>query len=150
MPGELLKLAETNGIVVEYWNFKPPLQGVYWAHPGLPPVIGLSSALCANRIKLRCVLAEELGHHFTTVGQYIPQGPVEYFNYGKRLEISFAEARALRWAAQYLIPLDALIRELKSGLRDRELAECFEVTLDLMRFRLQLGDLLPENSRWHF
>ncbi len=78
MPFSLLKFADEQGIIVEYWDFEPPLEAVYWSAPGVPPVIGLSRALFSNRAHFRCVLAEELGHHFTSVGSAIPQACREY------------------------------------------------------------------------
>jgi Zn-dependent peptidase ImmA (M78 family) len=143
MPFSLLKMANEHGIAIEYWDFQPPLEAVYWTAPGMPPVIGLSRALFSNRAHFRCVLAEELGHHFTSVGQAIPQTS---FHYRDRLNVSRAEYRALRWAAQHLIPLDELRKAIIEGVRERwELAEHFDVTEDMIDFRLQLPDVM---NRW--
>ncbi len=69
MPSELLSLAEQAGIKIEWWDFSPPLEAIYWHKPGLPPIIGLSNSLkqCSPAY-LRCILAEEIGHHFTAAG----------------------------------------------------------------------------------
>lgn len=141
MPMELFRLAEREGIIIEWWNFEPPLEAVYWAVPGMPPVIGLANSLdYAPRAYFRCVLAEEMGHHFTTVGCRIPR---TYFHYRDRMEVSRAEYRALRWAAQWLIPLGKLAQAFKWGIVEVwELAEYFDVTEDMVRFRLSLPDML--------
>lgn len=141
MSMELFQLAEREGIIIEWWNFVPPLEAVYWAVPGMPPVIGLANSLdYAPRVYIRCVLAEELGHHFTTVGNRIPR---TYFHYRDRMEVSRAEHLALRWAALWLMPLDKLVRAFREGIFDAwELAEYFDVTEDMVRFRLNLPDIL--------
>lgn len=140
MPFTLLKLADAYGIKVEHWDFQPPLEAVYWSSPGLPPVIGLSTSLFESRPYFRCVLAEELGHHFTTAGAAVPK---TFYRYRDRLGVSRAEYRAMRWAARWLIPVDKLGKALKQGIVETwELAECFDVTEDMVRFRMRLPDML--------
>ena len=92
MPLELVKYAEANGIRVEYWDFAPPLEAVYWSVPeqGIPPVIGLSRSLFSNRAHFRTVLAEELGHHFTSARDGLPK---TFFHYRDRLEVKREEYR---------------------------------------------------------
>ncbi|MGE5585799.1 MAG: ImmA/IrrE family metallo-endopeptidase [Bacillota bacterium] len=134
MPYSLISLAYEEGIKVEYWDFEPPLEGVYWRKPGLPPVIGISRRLFDNRRHFRSVLAEELGHHFTTVGCYVPE---VWLHYADRLNAGRAEYRAARWAAAYLIPADKLCETLSRGTTDVwELADRFEVDEPLVRLRL--------------
>jgi len=143
MPFSLLKMADDYGIKVEYWDFRPPLEAVYWSFPGIPPVIGLANSLFESRPHFRCVLAEELGHHFTTAGVAIPK---TYFHYRDRLEVSRAEYRAMRWAALHLVPLDKLQQAVRWGVCERwELAEYFDVTEGLVDFRLRLPDV---RGRW--
>lgn len=133
---QMLELSSSEGIVVEYFDFSSPLNGLYWASPLLYPVIILSSNLKNDHRQLRCVLAEELGHHFTTVGQCIPK---QFYNYGTRLATSKAEYKALRWAANYLIPEDHLLDVISSGLYEPwELAEHFNVTEKFAAFRLRV------------
>lgn len=136
MPFEMLKIAQAEGIKVEYWDFEPPLDGIYAAGPSIPPVIGVSNRLFECSPRFRCVLAEELGHHYTTTINAIPQ---TFFHYRDRLEVSRAEYRALRWAAEYLIPKDRLESVIKNGVVHRwELAELFNVTEEMVDFRLGL------------
>jgi hypothetical protein len=140
MPVKLFKLAERQGIDIQWWDFKPPLEAVYWAKSGLPPIIGLSNSLKqSSSAYLRCVLAEEIGHHFTTSGNSVPR---TFFHYRDRLEISKAEYRALKWAAQYLMPRGKLLRVIKNGMAEKwELAEWFNVTEEMVDFRLKLPDV---------
>ncbi|WP_084665654.1 ImmA/IrrE family metallo-endopeptidase [Thermanaeromonas toyohensis] len=142
MPMKLFALAEKEGIKIEWWDFKPPLEAVYWYRPGLPPIIGLSHTLqSAPRSYFRCVLAEEIGHFYTTIGAiHIPRTLPRYH---QRTNIGIYEYRARRWAAEHLIPLPDLIRAFKEGVTYRwELAEYFDVTEEMVDFRLRLPDLV--------
>lgn len=137
MPLGLVKYAEANGIRVEYWDFAPPLEAVYWSAPGLgiPPVIGLSRSLFSCRAHFRTVLAEELGHHFISARNGLPK---TFFHYRDRLEVRREEQRALQWAARFLIPTNKLREAVKRGIKECwELAEYFGVDEELVRFRLR-------------
>lgn len=134
---EIYSLIEKEGILIEWWNFNPPLEAIYWAHPNLPPIIGLSHQLSGKPIAyLKCVLAEELGHHYTTVGYKLPK---TFFHYQDRIEISRTEYKALKWAANFLIPKKELVCALKKGIKTIwDLADYFEVTEEMINFRLKL------------
>ena len=138
MPLNLISFAEANGVRVEYWDFAPPLVAVYWSAPRLeiPPVIGLSRSLFSSRAHFRTVLAEELGHHFTSTHDGLPK---TFFHYRDRLEVCREEYRALSWAARFLMPTDKLREAVRKGVKESwELAEYFEVDEDLVRFRSRL------------
>jgi len=138
MPFDMMKLAHNEGIRVEYWDFRSPIEGLYVVSPGHPPIIGISNKLFENGPKFRCVLAEELGHHFTTVGEVLPK---KYFHYRDRLYVSQAEYRALKWAAKYLMPGKEVQKVVKRGCRQTwELAEYFNVTKEMVVFRIGLPD----------
>jgi hypothetical protein len=146
MPLELIRFAEECGIIVEFWDFKPPLEAVYRVMPGFPPVIGLSNSLLDRRGRayFRCVFAEELGHHFTTAGNAIP---VTYFHYADRLAVSKAEYLAQKWAALFLMPLDDVVYAVRHGIREVwDFAEYFDVTEDMVRFRMKLPDMLNKRG----
>ena len=67
-----------------------------------------------------CVLAEELGHHYTTVGNILDQSNAE-----NRKQ----ERRARLWAYQKAFDLIDLVSAYKHGCRNRyEIAEYLEVT----------------------
>jgi Zn-dependent peptidase ImmA (M78 family) len=138
---DLIRFAEECGIIVEFWDFKPPLEAVYRAAPGFPSVIGISNSLLQRRGRayFRCVFAEELGHHFTTAGIVIP---VTYFHYADRLAVSKAEYLAQKWAALFLMPSDDVIQAIRSNICEVwNLAEYFDVTEDMVQFRMTLPDI---------
>jgi Zn-dependent peptidase ImmA (M78 family) len=132
----MLDLAEREHIKIDYYSFENPLKGIYYVEEGMPPVIGLDYSLKNNLPLLRSVMAEELGHHFTSVGNCIPR---EFYNYSARQYINKAEYKALRWAANYLIP-DSLLLDAFHDCIDTaaELAEHFMVTPEIVNLRLKL------------
>ena len=71
-------------------------------------------------IQKACVLAEELGHHYTTVGNILDQSKAE-----NRKQ----ERRARLWAYKRAFDLVDLVSAYKHGCRNRyEIAEYLEVT----------------------
>ena len=67
-----------------------------------------------------CILAEELGHHFTTHGNIIDQSDIKNIK---------QELRARAWAYEKLVGIVNLINAYKAGVKGRyELAEFSGVT----------------------
>lgn len=90
---------------------------------------GYKGRIYKNRVAIRrslsttekaCVLAEELGHHYTTVGNILDQTDA-----GNRKQ----ERRARLWAYRKAFDLVDLVSAYKHGCRNRyEIAEYLEVT----------------------
>ncbi len=133
----MLALAEERFIKVHYSNnLGNGIDGIYIEERGIPPIIGINKRILSNTRYTRCVFAEELGHHFTTVGDHVPK---EFYCYAQRVVIDREEYKAMRWATNYLIPENDLLDCLRDGLYEIwELAEHFRVTDDFMRFRIKL------------
>jgi Zn-dependent peptidase ImmA (M78 family) len=137
MPAALWAIAEEEGVIIEHWDFSPPLEGVYYVWPNMPPIIGISNQLSDCSAHYRCVLAEELGHHFTTADCHIPR---TFFSYRDRLEISKIEYKALRWAALFLMPRQKIDRAINSGCVELwEFARYLNVTEKMFEFRMRLA-----------
>lgn len=135
MPFQLLQLAERERIIVEYWDFKEPLEAIYWNQNGQAS-IGLSKTVLHNRAHHRTLLAEELGHHFTGSGDRIIRVNSSYKDI---IEIGQQEYRALKWAAQFIMPVIELEKAFAKGLRHCwELADYFTVDESLVRLRMML------------
>jgi len=135
----MYSIAEQQEIEIEWWDFVPPILGVYWAPSDLPPVIFLDKSLETQTRLLRCVMAEELGHHYTLDRDCLCR---TYFNYRDRLAVSRAEYRAWKWAAMHLMPLDRMGQAIRDGITEKwELAEYFEVTEEMVRFRIEMPDV---------
>lgn len=81
-------------------------------------VIWVNSYL--NEIEKACVLAEEIGHSKTTVGNILDQ---------KKPTNRKQEIKARRWAHKKIIPLQRLVDAHNEGIHNKyELAEHLEVT----------------------
>jgi hypothetical protein len=106
MPYLLFQLAEDNDIAIEYVNFTHTnIDAMYIDIPGCYPVISLSKKLFDNRSSLRSVLAHEMGHYFTTAKSTVDlstRSERVYLSHYDRIEMSRAEYRAWRWAANIM------------------------------------------------
>lgn len=132
MPLQLLQLAESVGVSVEYWDFQTPLEAIYWSEPGATPMIGLSKKLKKERRShFRTVLAEELGHHFTSARSTL----IKCYNYGNQIIVCREEYRALKWAAEYLLPTEDFCKEAMKRRVAWSLAEYFNVDERLILFK---------------
>jgi hypothetical protein len=131
---DLYRFAEEQEIIIDFRSFVYPIEGVYICDSSLSnPVIGLHIDLLTNERRLKCVLAEELGHHFTTGGNLLP---VQYFYYSDRINVDKGENAALRWAVSTLIPDNELTQLLCRGLSVNELADHFYVTEGFIKAKL--------------
>lgn len=111
---KLLCEAEKENIEVVYMPLKGRIKGLY-----CDKVITINKNIETTAEKT-CVLTEELGHYFTSVGNILDQNQLQ----NRKLE-----RRARAWGYQRLVPLDKLILAYKQGIRSRyELAEYLEVT----------------------
>lgn len=96
-------------------------------------ILGSNGRIKGKRIAIRsalpnteksCVLAEELGHYYTTVGNILDQSTV-----GNRKQ----ELRARLWAYNCQIGLQGIIRTFEYGCRNiHEMAEYLDVTEEFL------------------
>lgn len=76
-----------------------------------------------------CVLAEELGHHYTTVGNILDQSSVS----NRKQEL-----RARMWAYNKLIGLMGIIKSYEHGCQSyHEMAEYLDVTEEFLKDALE-------------
>jgi hypothetical protein len=110
---------------LDWWDLQG-VNGLYYrtrttGHIALARRIQNDPALCLS------VLGEELGHHWTTPPR-APVGPL--FSISDRTHLCQVERRALRWAADWLIPDDEMRRvgiELSEAGCANLLYECTRV-----------------------
>lgn len=86
-------------------------------------------------IMLRSVLAEEIGHYFTTIGNHIPS---ENMTYNEMLLIEKQENKASKWSTDYLIPTKSLLDcfSVDEYITWAELSRLFQVTEELIKHKL--------------
>lgn len=115
---ELLYEAEKQGIEVVEMKFKGKSSGLYADN-----TIALSKDIETVNEK-RCVLAEELGHHYTSSGNILDAANVVSVK---------QEKRARYWAYKRLIGIVDLVNGYKFGAKNRyELAEYLNVTEEFL------------------
>lgn len=112
---ELLEEGTINDIyIIENADFRSRADGLISGN-----VIGINRNIRTSRQRT-CVLAEELGHHYTTVGNILDQSIAS-----NRKQ----EYRARLWAYNKLIGLHGIISAHKSGCRNiSDVAEYLDVT----------------------
>lgn len=140
---ELFELCEAEDITVEYGDLGTNLRGLYIRHPRLErPAIGLHNVLHLNERLLRCVLAEEIGHHFTGIGRYLVA-----YNNNQRLYLNRLEHEAVKWAVNRLVPEDVFIMRV-GRYSFEELVDKFFVIPQFIEWQAQrLRDTLQEKWR---
>lgn len=142
MAFDLLRMAQREGITIEWRKFDSSIEALYWSPKDNLYFIALNHRLRSDLPKARSILAEEMGHHFTSIGSCSPNCR---FRYRNRVYVSKAEYQAMCWATRYLMPFDQLMKAYKHGIREAwELATYFAVTEEVVRFRLEI--LGTENS----
>ncbi|MPW26227.1 ImmA/IrrE family metallo-endopeptidase [Alkalibaculum sp. M08DMB] len=119
---KLLNEAENKVIVIEKY-FKSDAKGLCKGRK-----VGISKAIQTSHEKV-CILAEELGHYYTTCGEIIDQSILD----NRR-----QERRARAWAYEKLVPISSFINAYERRLQGRhELAELLDVTEDFINEALE-------------
>lgn len=123
---KIYKIIEEEGIIVEEVKFKYYyMDGIYFKVPGLSPTIGIRKSIANNSKRLVSTLAEELGHHFTSYGDLT----AECFVYSEKIQRSKQERIARKWATEFIMPYDKLIKAIEKGCRSiHDLSDYFNVT----------------------
>lgn len=115
---QLLSSSDKNIIVIEK-NFKSKAKGLCKGNK-----IGISSTIDTS-VEKSCVLAEELGHYYTTVGDILDQSSVE----NRKQEL-----RARLWAYNCQVGLQGIVRTFEHGCRNiHEMADYLDVTEDFLQ-----------------
>lgn len=116
---ELTEEARSHGAETIDWRFTSDrIKGLY-----CDGVIAISDRLTGKEQAV--VLAEELGHHLTAVGNILDQSVTA----NRKQELS-----GRIWAYNRLIGLTGILRAYKMGCRNRyEIAECLDVPEDTLQ-----------------
>lgn len=130
---DVLNFIKREKIIVEEVSFKNRIDGIYFKEAGLSPIIGINKNLVHNKKKYLSVLAEELGHHFTTSRDLT----AECVTYADKLIRNKEELKAKRWAANYLITDKEFASALWSKCKNiYEMAEYFNVSEEIIKIKI--------------
>jgi len=111
---KLIDMAEKEEIEIVERNFSKRIKALYEDN-----IIALNSSLETNAERA-CILAEELGHYNTSVGDILDQSKI----INRKQEL-----RARRWAVDRLILVEDFINAFNEGVSNKaELAEFLGVT----------------------
>ncbi|MDT8717633.1 hypothetical protein IAI10_13250 [Clostridium sp. 19966] len=130
----LFKIAEDNEIAIEYVKLQKNIYGIYYKEPDLIPAIGINKKIMNDKKLLTCVLAEELGHHFTTIGDLT----AEYYCYNDRVLIDKAELLALKWAAHALLTPAEIVHAFHNNNNTAECADVLGITEDFLKRSIEI------------
>ncbi|MCC0638479.1 MULTISPECIES: ImmA/IrrE family metallo-endopeptidase [unclassified Clostridioides] len=130
----LLDLANNEEIEIYYTDkIADDIKGLYINKQGLK-IISLLNSLKQNNAKLIEILAEELGHHFTSVGNYVSSKNI----YKNKILMDKTEDKAIRWACEFLITEEEIIHIINSNITCvYEMAEMLEISVEFLLKRLE-------------
>lgn len=131
---EIYDLIEKENIALEEVEFKQYyIEGIYFKVPELPPTIGINKNIVSDTKKYISVLAEELGHHFTSIGDL----SAECVTYTQKINRSKQEKRARIWAANFLISDNEIVGALTHNINTLYgLSDHFNVTEEIIKYKL--------------
>ena len=128
---ELIIEAEKDGLKIKELPLSYGLKGLYKNGK-----IILDSNLKTNNER-NCILAEEIGHHYTTYGNIIDENDIS-----NRKQELFAR----KWAYKKLVGILDIINAFKIGVRNRyELAEYLNITEGFLQSALDYYEIKYEN-----
>jgi Zn-dependent peptidase ImmA (M78 family) len=117
----------------------------YYYYDGDYYCILINESIKSSERLYRVVLAEEIGHYRTTIGDITPR---KYMCYADRLAVDKKELQALKWATDFLIPTETLLKVIKERVAStvQELSDYFFVTHDF--FMRKLGFMAKQKDLW--
>lgn len=130
---DLFASVENAHIKVHWADLAGRLRGCYYADKN-QKIILLANSIANQETVLRCVLAEELGHHFTSIGVCLPVVGLSYI--GRLINVDRQEAKAVRWAVNYLLPTAYFIEAAHE--ETWQVAERFMVTEEFVKLKQRL------------
>lgn len=131
---ELFQIIEKENIIYEETNFKfESLPGIYLNIPGIPPTIGIYKSIINNRTKYISILSEEVGHHFTSLGNLT----IESKNYSEKLMKNKQEHKAKSWTANFLVSDDEFLQALSNCISTSfEICDFFNITNEMLQYKI--------------
>lgn len=121
-------------IIKEICVLPESLYGFYKQSSQYTLILINEDILCDSSV-YRCVLAEEVGHHFTSIGSNKPK---KFMHYRDRITLDKQETMALKWATDFLIPTDKLLQAFQNKLITLpDLVEQFAVTEEFLMLKFK-------------
>lgn len=130
----IFKIIERENIILEETNIQyKDTKGIYFNIPGIPPTIGIARSIVNDRCLYMSILSEELGHHFTTLGDLT----VKSTTYTEKLEKNKKEIKAKLWAADFLISDEEFVQALYNCISNPcDMCDHFNVTSEILQCKI--------------
>ncbi|MDU3677814.1 MULTISPECIES: ImmA/IrrE family metallo-endopeptidase [Clostridium] len=129
---ELLDLIEKENIILDEELKISKTSGIYINVPGVNPIIGINKNVSTEK-EYYSILAEELGHHFKTIGNLIKKETSYISNILKQKE----ELKAKLWASNFFISDEEFVQAILDCSNNiYTLAEKFNVTEEIINCKI--------------
>ncbi len=131
----LYNLANKHNIQIHFFDLTATgCLGLNIEKENMHSMIFLDNSLKKDKNKHIEVLAEELGHYFTTVGTSV--GNIK--TYSDKLELNRVENKADKWATNFLITDEEIINLINKNITDiNEMAEVLSVPYEIVLKKLK-------------
>lgn len=141
---KLYDLAHKNNVAIHFFDLtEVGVLGLNVEKEGLSPLIFLDLKLKSNKDLHLEVLAHELGHYFTTVGNTL-----NYKNYRDRLYNNKFENKADKWACEFLITEEEITNALNKNITNiYDIAEYLDIPLNILKKRLEYLSLQKQSIK---
>lgn len=141
---EIYEIIEKENIIYEEANLKNThSKGLYFKVNDLPPVIAIEESIVKYTALYISILAEELGHHFTTHSNLLESSK----DYSEKLCKNKKETIARKWAANYLISDTDFVQALLSCISNKyEMCEYFNITYDILENKI--NSILKDEEKY--
>lgn len=132
---KLLQVVYDENIILHYDDSLPyQLEGLYVNIKDIGPAIFLLNRLKQDKHRHIEILGEELGHHFTSVGDSICNAST----YRDKLDILKCEKQATDWSTNYIITNKELTKALEGGCNSfYEISEFLNVNEHIVRDKFE-------------
>ena len=118
-------------IKVTYASLPKRIKGLYCEDYDISPIIALNKHYIENSKEETCIVAEELGHYYTSSGDLLDEA-------ADMTVVRKQEEKARRWAAKRIISLNDIIKAYEYGARtQQEFAEYLETTEDFLCWAIE-------------
>lgn len=140
---KLFDLTEKLGIKVYFNDLKQlGFLGLYIESEKSSHTILIDNSIKNNNRELVRILSEELGHYYTSAGNFIS----DVTTYRKKLDINKCEFKSEKWLCEYLIPEDELIDAINfKPTSIEEICEYLDISIDIIMTRLKSLALKKES-----
>lgn len=131
---DIYKLIEKENIIYEEKNLsKFNSKGIYLEVDSLK-VIAIDESIINKHCTYISIMAEELGHYFTTTGNLIEPSK----NYMEKIIKSKKELLARKWAANYLISDEEFVQALLSCINSKnDFCDYFNITYEVLENKIR-------------